>query len=224
MWPSVTQPMSMSCPITTSGIFSLTNLQEEVLIGITTLSREYPSNVQASSFTQILLKKYITPRPALPDVFSSKSLLFITTHFQLSEKIASKTPTQLIFSYQTTYSKFISGTYYSIYSDRSFNVFLMSRLSAFKIGRQNIFSMPRLNSWNGKFPIGSSYEYTSIQKFSGVLGQLLDHGAVRLQFSLGRNTLWKGLWTDIVIQMYLVRIETNGRAVLVRSLIPSAAL
>ena len=45
VWPGVTQPMSKSCSSTTSGIFSLTNVQEEVGIGITTLSREYPSNV-----------------------------------------------------------------------------------------------------------------------------------------------------------------------------------
>ena len=43
----------------------------------------------------------------LPGGFSSKSLLFITTHFQLSKKITIKTPAQIIFSNQTTYYKFV---------------------------------------------------------------------------------------------------------------------
>ena len=30
VWPTVTQPMSKCCPSTTSGTFSLTNIQEEV--------------------------------------------------------------------------------------------------------------------------------------------------------------------------------------------------
>ena len=47
----------------------------------------------------------------------------------------------------------------------------MCLFSAFKVGRQNIFSTPRLNSWNGKFPIGSLYECTSSQKFSVPMSQ-----------------------------------------------------
>ena len=39
-----------------------------------------------------------------------------------------------------------------------------------EIGRQNI-STPRLNSWNGKFLIGSLYEFTSSQKFSVLVSQ-----------------------------------------------------
>ena len=50
MWPTVTQPMSMSCPSTTSRIFSLTNLQEEVRIGMTILSREYPIKCNSNLF------------------------------------------------------------------------------------------------------------------------------------------------------------------------------
>ena len=36
---------------------------------------------------------------------------------------------------------------------------------------KNIFSTPRLNNWNGKFPIGSLYEFTSRQKFFVLVSQ-----------------------------------------------------
>ena len=61
-----------------------------------------------------------------------------------------------------------------------------------EIGRQNTFSTLRWNNWNKKFPIGSLYEFISNQKFSGVPGQLIDHGAVNFsstwdEVSYGRD-------------------------------------
>ena len=101
--PNVTQPMSKSCPSTTSGIFSFTNLQEEVGIGITTLSREYPLKRNSSLY----LKKTHESKPVLPDGLSSKSLPvplpIITTYFQQSKIITANTLTQIIFSIQTTH-------------------------------------------------------------------------------------------------------------------------
>ena len=40
-----------------------------------------------------------------------------------------------------------------------------------EIGRQNIFSTPRLKSWNGKFSHGSLCEFTSSQKFTVLVSQ-----------------------------------------------------
>ena len=42
----------------------------------------------------------------------------------------------------------------------------MCHLSALRNWKTEHFSTPRLNSWNGKFLVGSLYEFTSSQKLS----------------------------------------------------------
>ena len=73
VWPTVTQTMSKSYPSTISGTFSLTNLQEKIWIGITTLSGQYPIICNSSHFIH-------DSRPVLPDRLSLKSLFFVTTY------------------------------------------------------------------------------------------------------------------------------------------------
>ena len=125
----------------------------------------------------------------LRDRFSSKSLFFITTHFQLLKKKKLLQKHQLRLYLAT--EPHIKNLYWkiSLLSFRSQLQHLpLHHLSAFKIG-QTIFITPRLNTWNRKFPIGSLYECTSIQKISGIPSQFLDDGAVspRDESSYGRD-------------------------------------
>ena len=111
----------------------------------------------------------------LPDGFSAKSLLFITIYYQLLKKITKKHQHRLYSAFNPHITniylnmfKIYIETYYSFLFRSQLQYLPYEPLSAFKIGRQNIFSTPRLNSWNGEFPIGS-YKCTSSQKFSVLL-------------------------------------------------------
>ena len=87
-----------------SGTISLTNPQEEVSIGTTTVSRANPVKFNSSFIAhRRFIEKLCDSRSVLPDGFSSKSLLFITTYFQLPNNSLQKKITKIIFSIQTTY-------------------------------------------------------------------------------------------------------------------------
>ena len=107
----------------------------------------------------------------LPDEFGSKSLFFCHYLSVFKKKSLQETPIQIIFSIQTTYYKFILEHITAFPSYHSFNICLMCHSFALRNWKQSIFSTPRLNSWNGKFPIGSLYEFTSSQKFSMLVSQ-----------------------------------------------------
>ena len=82
---------------------------------------------------------------------------------QVPLQITTKTPAQIIFSIQTTHYKFILEHTRTFLQITASTFVLCATYLHSEIGRQNNFSTPWLNSWNGKFPIGSLYEFTSCQ-------------------------------------------------------------
>ena len=114
---------------TISGTFSLTNLEEEVWIGITTHNRDSPIKCNSSLFIHRSIIEVLMTQDQCYQMDSAQSHYFMSLFiYQLMKKITTKIPMQIIFYIQTTYYKFIL---HSTASFRySFNICLMRHLSA----------------------------------------------------------------------------------------------
>ena len=152
VWPTATRPMSTSCPSTTADTFSLTNLQEEVRIGITTLSRKYAIKCYSSLFIHRSIIEILTTQDQCDKMDSDQNHYFwslLITNFPTKKNHYKNTNTDVAFK---PHVQIDIGTYYSFFFRSQLQHLPNAILISFKIGRQNIFSTPRLNNLDGKFP------------------------------------------------------------------------
>ena len=158
MWPSVTQIYVQELSKHHFWHFQPHKCTERSLNGnnYSELENIQSNVIQASSFIEVLLKKYSLFKTSVTRWFQIKIITFYH-YFLTIGNITTRTITDYI-KHKNHILQIYIGIYYSFYFRSQLHFCLMHHLSAFKIGRQNIFSTPTLNSWNGKLHVGSLWK------------------------------------------------------------------